>query len=74
MEYQMENHKQSISTEQEKSNIDRLMKLNCLKQKIYKQSEKISNAQKEIEQVKVILANARNKIESMKARNTTKWL
>lgn len=73
MEKPATDNKCNISVKQEESKIDRLKKLNCIKQKVNKQSERITDAQKEIEQVRVILANARNKIDSMKAKNTTKW-
>lgn len=73
MEKQAADNKCNISAKQDEPKIDRLKKLNCIKQKVNKQSEKITEAQKEIEQVRVILANARNKIDSMKAKNTTKW-
>lgn len=56
------------STKQEVSS-NRSHKLNCLKQQVNKENDKIAGAQKEIEVVKDVLADARRRLDRMKMQH-----
>lgn len=68
MENKAPNDKFHASSEPEVLNIKRSEKLNILKQQINDRSKQIADAQEEIERVRVILADARSRLESMKTK------
>lgn len=65
-------NKDSKFSQQKNLTASRSQKLDELKQQVNVQDAKFTAAQKEIEQMKVILTDARRRLEVMKRRNVTK--
>lgn len=66
----MDEERKDSNYEPKQSNITRSERLNYLKHQANIQSERITFAQQEIEQLKPILSEARRRLETMKKRKS----